>query len=114
MADGIIDRINAFAASEEASDYQRSIDIENELDFPYDWWQPYLGSLEYMRTYCTEFISRRADWIDAKMSEESGVDAFGSSTESDNVNAYDVLGRPVSPDTPGLQIRDGRKVFVKP
>lgn len=114
VADGIIDRINAFAASEEASDYQRSIDIENELDFPYDWWQPYLGSLEYMRTYCTEFISRRADWIDAKMSEESGVDAFGSSTERDNVNAYDVLGRPVSPDTPGLQIRDGRKVFVKP
>ena len=114
MADGIIERINAFAVSEEAPDYQRSIDIENELNFPYDWWQPYIGSLEDMRAYCTDYIARRADWIDTRISEESGVDVIGSSQECKSVNAYDVLGRPVAPDTPGFQIRNGKKVFIKP
>ena len=111
MAEGLIERINAFADSQMASDYQRSLDIEDELQFPVDWWQPYRGSLEFMRAYSTDYLSRRAEWIDAKLiEEENGVDSINASFIEDC--DYDVFGCPIDANVPGIHIRNGKKVYV--
>lgn len=111
----VIEKINAFADSAEAIDYQRSIDIETALGFPYDWWQPYLGDLEYMRQYSIEFLTKRSNWIDAKMDEEYFLsDVLMDFSENNKEESFDLLGRSVHKDTPGLQIRGRKKIYVKP
>lgn len=116
VTEGLIERINAFADSSLATDYQSSLNFIEECDVPNDFWQPYIGDLETMREFSIDFIAKRADWIDAHIDEVvSGVEIIGNDSSShSSKQAFDVLGRPVSFDTPGLQIRDGRKVFVKP
>lgn len=111
MAEGLIERINVFAESPQALDYQRSLDIEGELKFPVDGWQPYIGSLEFMRKYSTDYITRRVEWIDAKLEETSKVECLDSSLTDGN--DYDVLGRIVNSDEPGIHIRNGKKVYVR-
>lgn len=115
VADGLIERINAFADSSAAKDYQGSLDLQEKCDVPYDFWQPYVGDLEFMRDFTTDFIAKRADWIDTHIDDVSGVGQIDGDGFSNTIKqAYDVLGRPVAPDTPGLQIREGRKIFIKP
>lgn len=115
VAESLIERINAFADSSVANDYQRSLDLQDECDVPYDFWQPYVGNVEYMREFTTDFIAKRADWINAHIDEVSGVDVIGiDGTHNGSFRAFDILGRPVTLDTPGLKIIDGRKVIVKP
>ena len=113
LAEGLIERINAFADSPQASDYQRSLDIEDELKFPKDSWQPYLGTLEFMRQYCTDYIARRAAWIDAKMSESTGVEAVEVLPMDTPYMDYDLFGRSVGRDVQGIHIRNGKKINVK-
>ena len=113
VANSLIDRINAFAYSPEGEDYQHSLDLQDQCGISVDFWQPYVGDLEFMRAFTTDFIAKRSDWIDAKIKEESGViNVYDKRSSSDVM--YDILGRKIKNNTPGLQIRDGKKVIVKP
>ena len=115
VVEALIDRINAFADSPEGADYQWARDIQKTLGIPADSTQPYGGDLEFMRSYAIDFLLRRADWIDSHIDEVCGVEGIGVDFASGDVEtAFDMLGRRISPDAPGLQVRNGRKVYVKP
>lgn len=115
VTENLIKRINDFADSSVGRDYQRSLDIQTEANVPYDAWQPYVGDLEFMRSFTTDFLAKRAEWIDAHIDEVCGVETVGMEPSVDeSAKGYDVLGRPVGPDVPGIQIRNGKKVFVRP
>lgn len=112
VVDGIINRINAFADSKEGEDYQKSIGYQKRFDIPADYNMPYIGDLDFMRKYAIDYLSKRADWIDSKIDEENSVEIIDDMSNQQSVKAYDVFGRQVSPDTPGIQIRAGKKFFV--
>lgn len=114
VADELIKRINDFAQSPEGEDYQRSLDFHIENGLPIDFWQPYIGNLEFMRSFTTDFIANRADWIDKKIKEESSVIGIKESSSISHDVIFDVVGRRLSKNATGLLIRDGKKVFVKP
>lgn len=113
VADSLVKRINDFAVSPEGEDYQRSRELQDIFNIPEDSSKPYVGDLEHMRSFAVAFISNRADWIDSHIDEVSEVAGICGESPETSV-AFDILGRQISPDTPGLQIRNGRKVFVKP
>ena len=115
VTESLIQRINDFADSSVGQDYQRSLDIQTEANVPYDFWQSYVGDLEFMRSFTTDFLAKRAEWIDAHIDEVNGVETVGMEPSTyESETGYDVLGRPVAPDVPGIQIRNGKKIYVKP
>ena len=115
VTESLIQKINDFADSSVGQDYQRSLDIQTEANVPYDAWQPYVGDLEFMRSFTTDFLAKRAEWIDAHIDDVNGVDTVGIETSTyESEKGYDVLGRPVCPDVPGIQFRNGKKIYVKP
>lgn len=114
VAKELINRINAFAESPEGADYQRSLDLHIENGLPIDTWQPYIGNLEFMRSYTTDFIAKRADWIDKKINGDNSVVGVDENTANCQDVVFDMLGRRLNKNATGLLIRDGKKVFVKP
>lgn len=76
-------------------------------------------SLEYVET----IITRNGKWIEDNKDLEKYVEEVSSSNESDIIigdnsnyeldKCYDVLGRVVSKNAKGLQIRNGKKVIIK-
>lgn len=113
VTDGLIERINAFADSPAAADYQRSLDLQEECGISVDSWQPYVGDLEFMRDYSTEYLAKRAEWINAQINEVTGV-CDVTVDDQKQEDTFDILGRKISNDTPGMQIRAGKKIFVRP
>lgn len=114
VAEALINRINAFADSPEGADYQRSLDLHIENGLPIDTWQPYIGDLEFMRSYTTDFIAKRAEWIDEKIRDESGVVGIDANSPDCQEEIYNMLGCRINKHATGLQIRNGKKVYVKP
>lgn len=116
VVESLIQRINAFAESPEGADYSRSLDLETEMEIPGDSWQPYIGDLETMRQYAVTFLENRALWLSEQFEDgTNGVENIGmDSTSSSGEIAYDMLGRKIAKNTPGIQIRNGKKVYIKP
>ena len=105
LVENLIDRINAFADSPAGEDYGKSIGFQMNLGIPADYSQPYIGNLEFMRSYAVDFLNRRAGWIDAHIDEENGVEwKECQHCEYDINNAYDILGRSVKPEHHGINI----------
>lgn len=115
VAESLIERINAFADSQAGIDYQKSLDLQEDCKIPVDFWQPYVGDLEFMREYATDFIAKRADWIDSHIDDISGVEVVNQyGPVDDREQTFDILGRPVAPNTTGILIRNGKKVVIMP
>lgn len=115
VADALIARINEFADSPIGLDYQRSLDMETLKNIPSDSWQPYIGDLEFMRDYATNFIKNRATTLDDLVEKNFAfLKVSEITTPDDDDFAYDILGRRIDKSTPGIQIRKKGKVFVKP
>ncbi len=113
VADNIIQRINFFACSQEAADYQKSRDYQEQCGIAPDSSHPYVGDLKYMTQYAIDFLTHRAEWMGSHLHEICGVEEVSKDNLSDStMKTYDVFGRQVSPETPGIQIRNGKKFFV--
>ncbi len=116
VVDTLIERINAFASSPEGSDYSQCLEFEKEYGIASDFWQPYIGDLEFMRDYAVTFLDNRANWLGNKIAEiENGVEIIDQEPSvCSEENIYDMLGRRIKKNTPGLQIRNGKKIYIKP
>ncbi len=115
VVNNLIERINAFADSPEGDDYQTSISLQKKFGIPADYSMPYTGDLDFMRFYAIDFLTDRADWIDAHLDEIAGVEGIEADHSGlDKDIHFDILGRPVPADTPGIHFLKGRKILVKP
>ncbi|MDE6562603.1 MAG: CotH kinase family protein [Muribaculaceae bacterium] len=105
IVDNLIDRINTFADSPAGEDYQVSIGFQMKLEIPADYSMPYIGNLEFMRSYAVDFLTKRAEWIDSHIDNETSV-AWNctQSLGNDAKYIYDILGRFVKPEAHGFYI----------
>lgn len=115
VIEGIISRINAFAESQEGLDYDESLRLERDYAVTKEESHAEnFGDLDYMKKYTTDWFLNRQEWINNAILKDftTAVDNIYDDSSVNDIT-YDILGRVIDPSTPGMQIRNGKKIFIR-
>lgn len=104
----LIKRIDEFEVSEEGTDYDRSLYLENEEAKIAD--TQFAGYLKTMKENIENFLTLRSEWLNANIPMNfSIVENMENQLYEIDSNYYDILGRKPEKNAKGIIIHNGEK-----